>query len=200
MQCFNSDHLGKPAYVQRQRFLCLRQWMRSWHPSYSRTASTKQTAITSGLVVQTSSGMKFLEYASMHPCMPMQHGFISSYLSIYHTALGPAHRYTHLRGRLAVLIWNPHGQWYEGFKLSLESPGNHLQRISPASNDIHPCSWPEPEHCCNIYVANSRRSRWFIFRNILIFFVKRFRDFMPIIIPCKCAGQPKHSLFCKPIW
>ena len=190
--------LRKPAFVLRQRFLCLRRWMRSWHPCYSRTVSTEQTATTWGLllVVQTSSGMMFLEYASMHPCMPMPHGFISSYPSIYHTALGPAHRYTRLRGRLAVLIWNPHGQWFEGFELTLDSSGNHLQRISPASNDIHPCSWHEPSHCCNIYVANSRRSMWFIFRNVLIFFIKRFRDFMPIIIPCKCARQPKHSLFC----
>ena len=182
--------LRKPAFVLRQRFLCLRRWMRSWHP--------EQTVTTWGLllVVQTSSGMMFLEYASMHPCMHMPHGFISSYPSIYHTALGPAHRYTRLPGRLAVLIWNPHGQWFEGFELTLDSSGNHLQRISPASNDIHPCSWPEPSHCYNIYVANSRRSIWFIFRNILIFFIKRFRDFVPIIIPCKCARQPKHSLFC----
>ena len=147
--------LRKPAFVLRQRFLCLRRWMRSWHPCYSRTVSTEQTATTWGLllVVQTSSGMMFLEYASMHPCMPMLHGFISSYPSICHTALGPAHRYTRLRGRLAVLIWNPHGQWFEGFELTLDSPGSHLQRISPASNDIHPCSWPEPSHYCNIYVA-----------------------------------------------
>ena len=141
----SSAALRKPAFVLRQRFLCLRRWMRSWHPCYSRTVSTEQTATTWGLlVVQTSSGMMFLEYAWMYPCMPMLHGFILSYPSIYHTALGPAHRYTRLRGRLAVLIWNPRGQWFEGFELTLDSPGNPLQRISPASNDIHPCSCHEP--------------------------------------------------------
>ena len=127
--------LRKPAFVLRQRFLCLRRWMRSWHPCYSRTVSTEQTATTWGLllVVQTSSRMMFLEYASMHPCMPMPHGFISSYPSIYHTALGPAHRYTRLRGRLAVLIWNPHGQWFEGFELTLDSSGNicNVFRLHP---------------------------------------------------------------------
>ena len=126
--------------------------------------------------------------------------FYSPYSSIYHTALGPAHRYTRLRSRLAALIWNPHIQRFGGFELTLDSPLNHLQRISPESNDIDPCSWPEPSRCCNIYAANSRSSMWFIFRNIHIVFVKRFRDFVPIIIPCKCARQPKHSLFCEPIW
>ena len=191
--------LRKPAFVLRQRFLCLRRWMRSWHPCYSRTVSTEQTATTWGLLLVYKPPAEWCSL-SMRQCTHV----CLCYMALFHRIR-----------QYATLRWARHIDILVFEVASLSWFGILMV------NDLKDSNWLyiHPEAICNVFrlhptisihvadlnrhivvIYMLQRSMWFIFRNILIFFIKRFRYFMPIIIPCKCARQPKHSLFCKPIW